>query len=203
MDFIVDFFAEHFENCVWLAVLLIALCPTLESKIAIPFAMNSAIWGNSALSPLSALFISFIGAMLPSILIIILSRKLKGKTTGFISSKFLHRYTTKSAYIESKHSNIKKYLALAGFVAVPLPLTGVWTGSLIAGLSNLDIKFSFLTIAIGTLISTSAITLLCVLFENSISYILIISLIIIIAFLFIDLFISIVKKYKKPKNRMN
>ncbi len=199
MDNIINFFVEHFDNCVWLAVILIAMCPTLESKIAIPFAMNSAIWGNNSLSPFLALIIAFIGAMIPSFLIMLLARKLRGKTTGFISSKFLHHYSTKSAYIEDKQSGFKKYLALAGFVAVPLPLTGVWTGSLIAGLSNLDLKYSFLTITIGTLISTSAITLLCVLLENSISYILIISLIIIILFLFVDLFISLIKKCHRSK----
>lgn len=203
MDFIVDFFAEHFENYIWLAVLIIAICPTLESKIAIPFAMNSAIWGNNALSPVVALIISFFGSLIPSFFIMLIARKLKGKTTGFVSSKLLHRYSTKSAFIENKKSNFKKYLALAGFVAVPLPLTGVWTGSLIAGLSNLNLKYAFITISIGTLISTSAITLLCALFENSISYILIISLIIIIAFLFVDLFISIIRKYKKSSKKTN
>ncbi len=201
MDFIIDFFVDHFENCVWLAVVLIAICPTLESKIAIPFAMNVSLWGDNALSPILTLFIAFFASLLPSYLIMIIVRKLKGKTTGFISSKFMHRYLTKSAIIENKKSNFKKYLALAGFVAIPLPLTGVWTGSLIAGLSNLDLKFSFLTIAIGTLISTSAITLLCTLFENSISYILIMSLLIIIVFLFVDLFISIIRKYHKAKQR--
>ncbi len=194
MDSIINFFTDNFENCVWLAVMLIAIFPTLESKIAIPLAMNGAIWGSNALSPISALALSLVGSLLPSYLIMIIARKIKGKTTGFLTSRFFNRYNAKSSLIENKTSNFKKYLALAGFVAVPLPLTGVWTGSLIAGLSSLNLNYSFLTIAIGTLISTSAITLLCTIFTNSISYILIISFIIIIAFLFIDLFISMFRK---------
>lgn len=65
MDFILDFFSSNFYNCVWLAVILIAICPTLESKIAIPFAMNTAIWGTHALTPFAAFILSFLGSLLP------------------------------------------------------------------------------------------------------------------------------------------
>lgn len=196
MDFIIDFFANNFENCVWLAVLIIAICPTLESKIAIPFAMNSAIWASNALSPFTAWLIAFIGSVLPSYLIMLVTRKIKSKTSGFITSRFLQKYSVKGSMIESKKSNFKKYLALTGFVAIPVPFTGVWTGSLIAGLSNLNINYSFLSIAIGSAISAASITIICNLFSNSISYILMISLLIIIVFLFIDLFMCMFKRKK-------
>lgn len=194
MDFLIDFFKNNFENCVWLAVLLVSMCPTLESKIAIPLAMNSSIWGNNSLSPFMTLVITFIGSILPSYLIILFARKLKKKTTGFISSNFFRKYSIKGASIETKPSIFKKYLALAGFVAIPIPLTGVWAGSLIAGFTDLNPNYSFLAISIGALISASAITLICTIFTNSVSYIFIISLVIVILFLFIDLFISIFKK---------
>lgn len=197
MNFIVDFFANNFENCVWLAVILVAMCPTLEGKIAIPLAMNTAIWGSGAYSPIVALLLAFVGSILPSYLILLVTRKLKGKTAGFLTSNFLQKYTIKSSKIEKGNSNFKKYLLLTGFVAIPLPLTGVWTGSIVAGLTNLNLNYSFIAIIIGALISNSAIALLCTLFNNSISYILIISLIIIIAFLFIDLLTSIIKKGRK------
>jgi len=196
MNFVVDFFTDNFENCVWLAVLLVALCPTLESKIAIPIAMNSAFWGNNALSPLFALALSFLGSILPCILLMITARKIKSKTAGFITSQFFRKYQTKSIKIESEKSDFKKYLLLCCFVAVPIPLTGVWTGSLIAGLTNLDLKYSFIAISIGAFISAAAITLLCTLFTNSINYILMVSIFIIIIFLFTELFISILKNSK-------
>lgn len=194
MNFITEFLSNNFQNCVWLVVILISMCPTLESKIAIPLAMNTAIWGNGALSSLNAFLLSFLGSIVPSIFIIILTRKLKRKTAGFVTNRFFHKYQIKSSGLENHSSALKKYLALAGFVAVPIPLTGVWTGSLIAGFSNLDIKYSFLSIVIGSFISACAITILCTVFTNSISYIFMISLIIVIAFLFVDLFCSIFKK---------
>ena len=197
MDFVIDFFTDNFQNCIWLVAILIAMCPTLESKIAIPLAMNSSIWGDSALPPFLSFLLAFLGSIIPSYLIMFVARKLKSKTTGFISSKLFHKYTIKGSSIESNQSEIKKYLALAGFVAVPLPLTGVWTGSLIAGLSNLNLNYSFLVITFGSAISAGAITLLCSIFTNSISYIFIISLIIVITFLFVDLLLSMLKRKRQ------
>lgn len=198
---LIEFFTSNFENCVWLAIILVALCPTLEGKIAIPLAMNVSIWGNNALSPILALLLSFLGAIIPCYPIILLTRNLKNKTTGFLSSNFLQKYYYKSNKIENKSSTFKKYLFLTGFVAVPLPLTGVWSGSLIAGLTNLNIHYSCLSIMIGTIISNIAITILCSIFTNSITYILIISLIIIISFLFIDLILSFIKIKKRNQKQ--
>lgn len=45
----------------------------------------------------------------------------------------------------------KKLLGLFAFVAIPLPGTGAWTGSLIASLLNFDNKKSFIAISFGVL----------------------------------------------------
>ena len=53
-----------------------------------------------------------------------------------------------------------EYLGLLLFVALPLPFTGAWTGSLIAYLFDLDFYKSLLTIFIGVIIAASIMTLL-------------------------------------------
>lgn len=199
MDFLIDFLTEHFQDCVWIAGILIAICPTLESKIAIPLVMNPAFWGNNSLSPFSALFVGFIGALLPCYFAMILARKIKSKTTGFVSSKIIERYSQKGKGIITASSNLKKYILLATFVAVPLPLTGVWSGSLIAGLTELDLKYSFISIAIGAFISAAAITILCAVFENSIPYILMVSLFIVIVVLVVSLLFDLFKSKKRKQ----
>lgn len=201
MNFILDFFTENFYNCVWLLVVIVAICPTLESKIAIPLAMNTALWGTNALSPFFALILSFLGSLLPSYIIMFIVRKIKSRTSGFIINKYLKKYISKSKNLENHKNNFLKYFMLTAFISVPLPLTGVWAGSLIAGLSNLNINYCFISITIGSLISATAITILCTLYENSITYILMISLVIIILFMFIDLFISLLKP-KINKNKV-
>jgi len=53
-----------------------------------------------------------------------------------------------------------EYLGLILFVAIPLPFTGAWTGSLIAYLFDLKFSKSLLTIFIGVIIAASVMTFL-------------------------------------------
>ncbi len=199
----IDFFVDNFSSCVFLAVILMALIPTIESKIAIPFGLSYAIWGEATLSPVVAFLCAYVGSMIPCIFIIIIIRKLKNKTSGFVCDKFLskaeNRYSKRLEKLSSKSKTFYKLSTLALFVAVPLPLTGVYTGSLIAGLSNLKIYQAFIAIAVGEFISCLAITLLCVLFEDSTFLILISSLIILAIFIIFDLIFMLVKNKRKLK----
>lgn len=199
----IDFFVDNFSSCVFLAVILMALIPTIESKIAIPFGLSYAIWGEATLSPVVAFLCAYIGSMIPCIFIIIIIRKLKNKTSGFVCDKFLskaeNKYSKRLEKLSSKSKTFYKLSTLALFVAVPLPLTGVYTGSLIAGLSNLKIYQAFIAIAVGEFISCLAITLLCVLFEDSTFLILISSLIILAIFIIFDLIFMLVKNKRKLK----
>lgn len=190
--------SNSFSSCVWLAILLVAFCPLLESKIALPLALNSAIWTNNILNPFSAFLISFVGSCLPCFFIIPLTKKLKSKTTGFISSKFADKYQVKANKI-SKFSTFQKYLALCGFAALPLPLTGVWSSSVIAGLTDLKIGNSIISILLGNLLSCGIVMSLCCWFKNSIGNICLISISIVIAFLMIDLIANVFKSMRAKK----
>jgi uncharacterized membrane protein len=48
------------------------------------------------------------------------------------------------------------------FVGLPLPITGGWTGSLIAFLRGMDRKRAFMYITLGVLIAGVIVTALCV-----------------------------------------
>ncbi len=193
-----DFFADNFSSCVWLAVLLIALIPTLESKIAIPFGMSVQIFGKATLSPVAACLIAMFGSLLPAFFVMILIRKLKSKTTGFINDKFLSFANMKvGKYFQrfsEKSTLLKKLIYLAGFVAIPLPLTGVYTGSLIAGLSSLKLWQGFLAIVVGEVFACVGMTIVCALFENSAFYIFIMAMIFVAVILIANLIILLINK---------
>lgn len=195
METITSFFSDNFNSCVWLAVMFVAMIPTLETKIAIPLGMNYAIWGANSLSPIASFVFSFFGSIIPSFFAMFIGRKIKKHTECLLHSKFIQKYLVKSVTLD-KQKKINKYLALTLFVAVPVPLTGVWSGSLIAGLSNLKLSYAFLAIALGSLISTSIITLLCTVFNNSLTMLLLITFCFIVIFLFADLILSLIKKKK-------
>ena len=195
MNWFYEIFIENFQGLVWLACILLALIPALEAKIAIPFAMNPTFWGENALSAWQACLFGFLGSIIPALAIIAFTRFCKSKTSGFlVNSK---KFSVKAKHLNEQTSNFKKYLMLCGFVAIPLPLTGVWTGSLVAGLSNLKVWKSMIAIVIGAAISCTIMTLICVFFSNSIGTILIVCLCLIILFLAIDLFVTLFNK-KQP-----
>ena len=200
-----EFFACTFSNCVPLAVLIVSVIPTIESKIAIPFGMSEQIFGANALSPWLACLTAFAGGLIPIFLVMFVARKIKNKTTGFVCDKFLKFTKVKTQkYFEkfnTKTTVFKKCLYLCGFVAIPLPLTGVYTGSLIAGLSNLKLWQGFLSVAIGELLTCIGMTIICSLFENSAFYIFIMSLIFVGAVLLVNLVIFLAKKIRNKNKK--
>jgi len=64
----------------------------------------------------------------------------------------------KEARIKDK-MNKYGYLALIVYVAIPLPIVGVYSGCIIAWLLNLPRRKSILAISIGAAISTLLVTL--------------------------------------------
>ena len=74
---------------------------------------------------------------------------------------------------------IKKLVYLALFGAITLPLTGVWSGSLIAGITDLPTYPAFLAIAIGSMVATALMLICSLLFGGSVIYLLFASLILI------------------------
>lgn len=60
------------------------------------------------------------------------------------------------------HKRVRKhgYIALTLFVAIPLPITGAYTGSLIAWLLEMDRKKAFVAIAAGVLIAGVLVTMI-------------------------------------------
>ncbi len=80
-------------------------------------------------------------------------------------------------------TKLKQIITLMFFVALPLPLAGVWMSSAIAAVTDMKFWPSLAAIAFGNLMEVVFITIICVLFNDSIGYVLIGSLILIIAYI--------------------
>lgn len=130
-----------------LTVMLTAALPIIELRGAIPVGISLG------LSPIHATLISLMGSMIPVPFILFTIRPIFNylKTTK-IFKKLVHRLTDKSM---SKSGKIQKYGAwgLLVFVAIPLPGTGVWSGSLAAALLNMRFKWAFPAILVGNIIA--------------------------------------------------
>lgn len=187
-------FAEFFADNIWLAVILISLIPTLEGRIALPFALSVSLLENNTLPPYLALICAFVGSVLPALPVVLATRKIKNRFfTGFVQE----RYSNKISKLSNNQSTFKKLALLCGFVAIPLPMTGVWSGSVVAGCTNLKTWQSFISIAIGSLISCSIILGVCLLFAGSELVILFISLGLLALFAIYEMIGMLIKKRKK------
>lgn len=136
-----------------LVVMLTAALPIIELRGAIPVGISLE------LSPLKSLFLSMIGSTIPVPIILFTIRPIFNylKSTKTFK-KIIHKLTKKSI---SRSGKVQKYGAwgLLVFVAIPLPGTGVWSGSLIAALLNMRFKWAFPAIFTGNIIAGLIITI--------------------------------------------
>lgn len=134
-----------------LTVMLTAALPIIELRGAIPVGISLG------LSPLHSAIISFIGSMIPVPFILFSIRPIFNylkKTKTF--NKLIHKITARSMGGSGK---IQKYgvWGLLLFVAIPLPGTGVWSGSLAAALLDMRFKWAFSAIFVGNMIAAMLI----------------------------------------------
>ncbi len=129
---------------------LLAMTPIGELRLAIPVALTAY-----GLSPLSAYLISVLGNLTSVFLIL----TFLGVASRWLSkhSYFFNRFfAVLFAKTRSDHSiRVKKYglYALTAFVAIPLPITGGWTASLMAFVFDIPFKKAFPMISIGVMIA--------------------------------------------------
>lgn len=142
----------------WLCVFIISMIPIVELRGAIPVAMLAL-----GMPWYEAFLIAVAGNILPIPFIIWFIRPLFNLLKKFKIFKGLVDWQEKKIEKGAGKvvNNIKK--GLFAFVAVPLPGTGAWTGSMIAGFLNLNNKKAFLPVALGVVCAGVIITAVCML----------------------------------------
>lgn len=141
---LVNFFSETIPA--ELTVFLLSLMPIIELRGGILAAklLSLELW--------PAFFICLVGTLLPTPFILLFINKIFDWMRNTRLVKLVDRMEEKG---RSKFDKINRYktLGLMIFVAIPLPGTGAWTGSLAAALMKMDFKSAMLSVALGTLIA--------------------------------------------------
>lgn len=139
-----------------LCVFFCSMLPIIELRGAIPLACAMGLpWWQTYL-------ISVIGNLLPVPFILIfinmVIKWMKNSKVNFFN-KIANFLLTK---VEKKRDKIEKYsfLGLTLFVAIPLPVTGAWTGSLVAAVIGMKPWKAFLSALIGVLVAGLIVTLI-------------------------------------------
>jgi uncharacterized membrane protein len=141
-----------------LVVLIISALPVVELRGAIPVAINlfHFPWYY-------ALLLAVIGNLIPvPIILLFLNTIVRYLSRVSIFDRF---FRWLFAYAQRRGGIIERYerIGLALFVAIPLPITGAWTGSLVAVLFGLKFKHAILSILVGVLIAGVIVTCLSLL----------------------------------------
>ncbi len=136
-------------------VVLIAMAPIAELRAAIPIAI-----GVYGIDPATAYFLSVVGNMLPIIPLLLFLDSVSAKLRR--ARTFDHFFDWLFARTHRRYNNsVQKYgaLALALFVAIPLPVTGAWTGCAAALVFGIKARYAFPAILSGVLIAGIIVTM--------------------------------------------
>ena len=138
------------------ATLLLSALPITELRASIPFAH-----GVLGLSLPIAFFWAFLGSLLPGIAILLAGERLIafGNRKSRRFKKVIGRKLEKTQKAFSKKYEKYGEPGLAVFVGIPLPLTGVWTGSLAALIFGIPFRRAFPLIAVGNAFAGIIVTL--------------------------------------------
>ena len=136
--------------------MLIAMLPIAELRGAIPIAL-----GVYDLSVPTSYFLSVVGNLIPVVFVLLwlepVSVFLRKKSKAF--EKFFNWLFERTRKKFTKKYEKWGYFALILFVAIPLPVTGAWTGSIAAFLFGIPFKKAFPLIIVGVLIAGIVVTL--------------------------------------------
>ncbi len=175
MNEIIDFFRSVFNND-YLTLYVISIIPIIELRGAIVFMTGMF---SSVQEMIAGMFCCVAGSttvILPLILLVRpLIRRMKrskwfAKIAKGLESSIADR--AESAYSEEKDAALskrkknrkplstdtKKFLGLFAFVAIPLPMTGAWTGSCIGSFLDFPVWKAALAVFFGNIVAGAILT---------------------------------------------
>lgn len=138
-------------------VMIMAALPVAELRGAIPLALSFGM------SLQKAFWLSVLGNAIPVIPILFFLEPVSDYLSRFKPfERFFDWLFTRT---RKKADTIQKYeaLGLAIFVAIPLPMTGAWSGAIAASLLRMKFRYAFMGILAGILGAGIIVSILCAL----------------------------------------
>ena len=136
-----------------IATFFVSMLPIVELRAGLPFGISLG------LNYYQALVAAVLGNMLPVPFIILLIRKIFSLLRR-ISPWFESRISALEKRADGKSELVNKYGAIGLFilVAIPLPGTGAWMGSLVAAMLGMRLKNAVPSILAGVLTAAAIMT---------------------------------------------
>lgn len=155
MELTLQWLTETFAGK-FLLTLLVSMVPVVELRFGIPFGI-----GTLGLPEWAAFLAAVTGNLIPVPFIIVYIRRIFQWMRRRIPR--LNRLVDaleRKAHLKGQKVNKYKYLGLMLFVAIPLPGTGAWTGSLAAAFLDMPLRKALPSVILGVLIAGMAVSIL-------------------------------------------
>lgn len=140
----------------YLTMFALSMVPIAELRGAIPLGMLAYdfTWYE-------CFIICCIGNFIPVPFILLLIKKIIAWFHTVKTFKPMALWLEKK--VEKNKDKVNKYgmFGLMLFVGIPLPMTGAWTGSLVAAVTGMDTKKAIISAICGILMAGTIITLIC------------------------------------------
>lgn len=201
---------RHLIGNDYLTTVLISMIPIVELRGAIPAAITMG------LKPLVAFALSWVGSAIVSPILLLILRPVlnwmkKYKIFASLARAIEDGFKGKAMKVVGKESGEmltgeelkklerKKMLGVYLFVAFPIPLTGVWTGSAIATFIDIPFWKAMAMVWLGNLTAGAIVTMLAFFLSAYMNIILDIFFVIVILVLLLFIARTVIKMVKNKK----
>lgn len=141
-----------------LIVFVVSMLPVVELRGALPVAIN--LFG---MSWYKALALSVMGNLLPVPFLLLFLESVTTWASRVSIGKRLVDWVFGRTRRQGRMIERYERIGLMLFVAIPLPFTGAWTGSIAAFLLGLRFNWALVSISVGVVIAGVIVTCLCLL----------------------------------------
>ena len=215
-EWIKNLFVAIFGDNSWLATTIISMIPIVELRGAIPFGSAISFWGENALPVWKSFLFSVFGSTFVCVILTFLfwpifkwlkKTKFFKKLAEAIENKLNRSSKNINDKVQAETNEKKtwwiKWLGVFAFVAIPLPLTGVWTGTCIALFIGLSKKDTMISVILGNLVAGTIMMIISYFFADNTMIVLLVFFALIALFILYFAVRAIVKKIKNKKNIAN
>ncbi len=213
-EWIKSLFVAIFGEHSGIATFIISMIPIVELRGAIPFGSATGFWGESALELWQSLLISLAGSSLVCIILTFMfwpifkwlkHTKVFKKIALWVEKKLNKNAENINNKVKTEKDAKKvkwlKLIGVFGFVAIPLPLTGVWTGTCLALFIGLNKKETMTTVILGNIIAGLLMTLISYFFADNTMIVFYAFFVLVGVFILYGVIRSIIKKVKNKKQK--
>ena len=204
-DAIIEFFRNTLNNDV-LTIFIISMLPIVELRGSIPIGIGMGLDWYVALGYAflgSIIVVPFLLLLLMPILNLMKKNKWFKKVADVVEGVFKGKAEKITKRIGSgdteKREMVIKMLGVLTFVAIPMPMTGVWTGTAVAVFLGLGFWKSLLVISLGNMSAGLIMTGLSLLLQDYIDLFLTIFMIVILVVLVLNILYAVIKHHLKNK----